>query len=211
MKKTSEELLLEITWRDTADEKKKAELALDEFFIRFGDYCKFLIYVFAGDDEKKTQDYYALFVLDIWEKAHLYDDTRLPNEAEDKRIKMWLGYRVKSVNNRYWLELTKDKSSLSLDDVTANTFEPIATDDEIIGKEDINLKKLRISMIEGKVLTERDLDIVITTYSYKGEIPPDIRKAICKEWNISEPTIRTVRYRALKKVANFIKEKSVIY
>lgn len=211
MSKTSEELLLEITWRDSEDEKKTAEQALDEFFNRYENYCKHLVYALSGDNNNRFQDLYRLFIFDVWEKAHLYDDTRLSKESEDRRIKMWLGYRVKAVNNTYWLQLTKDKTMLSLDDVTANTYDPPVQDDELIGQDDINLKKLKVALVDGKILNERDLDIITTTYNYNGEIPPEIRSAICKKWNISEPTIRTIRYRALKKVGKFIREKSISF
>ncbi len=207
---SSEELLLEITWRDSDLEKKRAEQALNEFFKEFGNYCKHLVASYTGDNQNRYQDMYRLFILDIWNNAHLYDDARLPDESEDRRIKMWLGYRMKVVIRTYWQELTKDKTILSLDELTAHTFQPAVEDDEIMGDEDINLQKLRIAMIEGKILTDRELDILTTTYNFNGEIPLDIRNAICKEYGISDPTIRTIRYRALNKVRNFIKEKSAI-
>ena len=210
MSKSSEELLLEITWRDSETEMKRAEQALNEFLKEFGNYCKHLVASYTGHNQNRYQDMYRLFILDIWNNAHLYDDTRLADAPEDRRIKMWLGYRMKVVIRDYWLELTKDKTALSLDELTANTFQPAIEDDEIIGDEDINAKKLRMAMIEGKILTDRELDIITTTYNFNGEIPPEIRNAICKEYGISDPTIRTIRFRALKKVRNFIREKSVI-
>lgn len=210
MHKTSEELLLEITWRDTEEDINRAEQALNVFFENYGNYCKHLVYSYAGDNKNRYQDMYQLFILDIWENAHLYDDKRLSDASIDRRIKMWLGYRMKVVIRTYWLELTKDKTILSLDELTADTFQPALEDDEIIEDEEIDIKKLRMAMIENKVLTERELDVLTTTYNFSGEIPSDIRKAICIEYGISNPTIRTIRYRALKKVKKFIKEKSAI-
>lgn len=207
MKKSSEELLLEISWRQSPEEKLQAEKSLDEFLKRFGNYCKKLIYVNAKDDLPKFEDLYRLFILDIWEHAQLYDDSKQPNDPPDIRIKKWLSYRMLAVLRAYWKELFKDHSKLSLDEITAPSYTPPEQDDQIIGEEDVNLKKLKIAMIKDKVLNNKELDILRTFYQYKGEIPKEIREAICKQYSIVDNTIRTIRYRALKKVAGFISRK----
>ncbi len=77
----------------TEIEKLKKQLEIANNRIKkanYGNYCKHLVFSYTGNNQNRYQDMYQLFILDIWEHAHLYNDTRLPEESMDRRIKMWL-------------------------------------------------------------------------------------------------------------------------
>lgn len=209
MDKTDEFLLLEISDRTTEIDKIQSNKALDEFFRRHKHFCRRIIYTYARDDQQKTEDLYRLMVLDVWQNSEKYDDSRSPDSSPENKIKKWLIGRFRGVIRDYWREFKKD-GQLYLEDFSKETIILPTDESQMFNDIDINSKKLLIAMIKNKILDERDIDILKTTYHFNGEIPDDIRQHICHKWNnISDGTIRTIRYRAKKKIRDYIKKKSL--
>ncbi|RPG31139.1 MAG: sigma-70 family RNA polymerase sigma factor [Muricauda sp. TMED12] len=207
MDKTYEDRLIEIAWRDTEQDLLQAEKSFAQFIAKYGSFCRKLAFARSRYDSNRYEDLYRLLILDIWEHAHQYDDTRSPDDIPDVRIKKWLSSRMKAVERTYWKELFKDNKTLSLEELTAETFEPEQEDDEILGDDEIDVKRLKIAMVKGKLLTDRELDILRTSYQYNGEIPKEIKASICKQYLITDNTIRVIKFRALKKIKEFIAQK----
>jgi DNA-directed RNA polymerase specialized sigma24 family protein len=208
MDKTDEFLLLEISDRCTAQDKEQSDISLDQFFKRYGDFCRRIIFTYAREDQLMTEDLYRALVRDVWLNAHGYDDSRNPQSTPENRIKKWLIGRFKGVIRDYWREFRKEGQE-SLDDYSLETVHFPEPEEKMFDGIDIDSSKLLFAMIKGKVLDERDLDILKTTYHFNGEIPDAIRSSICQKWQISDNTIRTIRYRAKRKIRDFVKKRSL--
>jgi len=208
MKSSNEEHLINIACKDY--DLDKAKESFNQFIRFFDSYIKGLAY-YKGSDTNMRRVLYSLFLIDIWEKAELYDNRRSKEiKEEDIRIKKWLSSRMRLVLRVYWYELSKDSSDLSLHELQSDTYLPMESEETYFDDVDIDANKLKIAMIAGKILKKRECEILRITYEFKGEIPKDIRSSICKYWKISDSTIRSIRRRALAKIKKYVKVNNLV-
>jgi DNA-directed RNA polymerase specialized sigma24 family protein len=205
----SEELLIEITIRDSPQEKQNSERAFCDFICIHNDFIRRLIYWYAQKNQIETEDLYQIFIIDIWEKAHQYDDKRSESTDSIARVKLWLSSRFKAIIRNYKGELLQDSENsifISYDDAT---WEPEENEEDMFENIEINDSKLLIALTENKILNEKELDILKISYAFDGEIPKEFREILCKQYKIQETTIRTIRFKALKKIKSFIWQRTV--
>lgn len=209
MEKSLEELLLEISFKETETEQNQAAKSFNVFIKHFDTYIKKLAHSQSRGDTAMSEDLHKLMLLDIYEKAALYDYKRNMQDSEAIRIKKWLGYCMKRVLRTYWNEINSSHNyTQPIDEAINKIILPI--EDINFENVDINEKKLVIAFTKNKILDERELDIIKTSMQFPEGIPDEIRKGICKHYKIKDSTIRTIRHRALKKVKKFISQSKLV-
>lgn len=118
---------------------------------------------------------------------------------------------MRGVIRAYWQELANNtEEELHLGQLQAKTFIPSENEETLFDKIDIDINKLKIATTPGKVLTQREFEILRVTYEFRGKIPKKLRQDICRYWKISDTTIRTIRSRALKKIKDYVKTNNLV-
>lgn len=203
MDETIEELLVQMSWRESKNDHDSADIALNSFLKLVEQFIKSLCYSQSNGDDLVFRDYYRLLILDFWENCGNYDDKRNPEDSPETRVKKWLSWRMRAVIRDYWSKRTATKSGV----LGVESFEEPFEEGSFFEDIDINEDKLKLSL--EKILTAMELDILQTHYTFKGYVPNEISEALCKEYGISESYRRVIKSRALKKIKETTAQKSL--
>jgi RNA polymerase sigma factor (sigma-70 family) len=198
------------------DDRKKAELAFNEFHNRFSKYLYATI-------KKATVPFYTIYgdelcdgvfqntLLTIFEKADKFIIIDELNEkSKEMRIKAWLGKIAQTEMYILLRELRTEK-----DKICYNT--------EYINESDIldTIEEPKLPSFERKLLDcalsslkERDRAILLTFYQYEEigkNTPANAIEELCEYFSTTKENLRQIKKRTLEKVKKHIAEQLKIY
>jgi len=205
MEQNLEELLIQMSWKDSKTEQIAAEQALNEFIQALDPYLKKLCQSQSKGRDVVFRDFYKLLLYDIWDKCDQFDDSRNKDDEPVIRVKKWIAFRMKAVIRDYWSRLTSSTQIVE----SGNKFEEPFDEETYFDEVEINESKFLLGF--KSLLSEVEQDILRTHYEFNGYVPNEISEALCKEYDISESYRRVIKCRAMKKLKDFsAKKKSTL-
>jgi RNA polymerase sigma factor (sigma-70 family) len=209
-----ENLFLMMAMKD--DDRKKAELAFNEFYSRFSKYLYAII-------KKATIPFYPTYgdelcdgvfqntLLTIYEKADKFISIdEINDKSKEKRIKAWLGKIAQTEMYILLRELRPEK-----DKICYNT-DYINESDILDTIEDPKLPSFERKLLDSALsyLKERDRAILLTFYQYEEigkKMPTNAIEELCEYFNTTPENLRQIKKRSFEKIKKHIAEQLKIY
>jgi RNA polymerase sigma factor (sigma-70 family) len=196
-----------------ASEIPIAELYLElhsRFKQRF--YRKCLNCCLQGNfDEHLAKDIFQEAFIKLIKKISGFKfDKTLPDKTIGNKLVAWFGIIA---NNEFINYLRKYKIDSPLSDEVddyESDYIPAEFEDEIITEENVRSLKYKLQQALA-TLTERERYILIISANYgclgnKNHLPENVVKDLCENYSITANNIKTIRFRAFKKIKNLLSE-----
>lgn len=206
-----------------------AKEAWAEFYTRYVTRLYQLVHrlrgLTASDIESLVQD----TMVQAWKAARTFEsDDTLGEEASQNRTLAWLG---RIAQNLCFAMRRREKIKPTSGSNEENDQSPASTGRKLIPRGELHLEiRAAEARIEGtpevheesestevrllrqalETLTEREWDILMTTYEYHEygkeyqRLPQGVIDELCSAYNISPQYLRKIRERAYKKVVEFL-------